>query len=119
MKPLNEEELRSIAAELKTAPIPGFYWQRLMHKAAKGIQQLLEEQDTASYTVTRWWRLLDSKGGLKAETSNPQEIARFWEEGDTVERLFQNERTQWREVNLFETYNREMIQKIKEAYDDD
>lgn len=52
------------------------------------------------YQPGRWWRLINQKGELKAETSSRDDILRFYKEGDTIERLYIRTDSEWREKTL-------------------
>lgn len=38
--------------------------------------------------ATKWYRLVDAEGVLKAETSDPSELKQFFKEGDRIQRLW-------------------------------
>jgi hypothetical protein len=65
----------------------------------------------------RWWRLLDKDGELKAETSNPVELARFIETGDIIQNLhIKDQPMKWIDTSLPEKFTPEYIAQLKEDY---
>lgn len=75
------------------------------------------------WEIGRWWALTDAEGNLKCETSNPSEIAQFYEEGDKVYRTYRREQKKAIETDILDYYSAEDIaaiqQNYKEMMDDD
>lgn len=49
------------------------------------------------FEPTGWWRLLDSAGNIKCESSDRKEIRAFWEAGDKIQRLYEKTQAEWRD----------------------
>jgi hypothetical protein len=47
----------------------------------------------------RWWRVVDSNGELWCETSNEKQARDSMRPGDTLQRMYHCERTEWRNVD--------------------
>lgn len=80
----------------------------------KKEKKLLEK----GWVKGRWWALTDSEGNLKAETSNPNEIAQFYEPGDKVYRTYETRKFKSVEVDILDHYTQEEIDKRRDDYNE-
>ena len=72
-----------------------------------------DDELEGGWKATRWWALTDANDVLKAETSNPEEIVRFYEPGDKVFRVYHRTQSKSVEVDILDYYPKEKFDKIK------
>lgn len=72
----------------------------------------------SKWELTRWWSLYTEDGKFKAETSNPREIAAFYEKGDIVYRTYRKEKFKAVEVDIHDSFSDEEISEIKKEYEE-
>lgn len=102
---LTTEQKHSLRRELDRASgevMMPFAARRLMVRTqVEAVEKWLSENelsDPAAFEPTRWWRVYDTAGKLRLETTDEDEARSRAQPGERIERLWNRTAFEWRET---------------------